>query len=354
MVSPYLSNFLHASIDVGDLRQTDLADCHIDINRLESLLAEGLCTFCSIRRTNNVVANSKLRCECQTWQRDRLLIFSFGSLTYTPHQVAFKLIRYWWIERLLSAEVMNSYRLRHINNLFRRRRDMLGSGSDLAEDDAMAAAAIIADLNAAPARIGSDDQEIDAHAPADDLPMYPFIPMERLNEIFDVPDKVIEMHGHIIGMALSNDGRYLFLNVRPWPPGCYVSDPLEPPPIAMQIELRVVDLETLQLTDSLYMAHKGYTPNDQCFFIFLDAAGPYAASGSEDNFGYIWDRYYDCLIAKVPHQSVVNCVAFNPTDPEMMVTVSDDRSIKVWESKRRIARSDEADDNSDEMSFDRE
>jgi F-box and WD-40 domain protein 5 len=29
-------------------------------------------------------------------------------------------------------------------------------------------------------------------------------------------------------------------------------------------------------------------------------------------------------------------VAFNPCDPEMLVTVSDDFSIKVWRSRRKV------------------
>lgn len=32
---------------------------------------------------------------------------------------------------------------------------------------------------------------------------------------------------------------------------------------------------------------------------------------------------------------MVNCVAFNPTDSEMLVTVSDDCTVKVWHSKNR-------------------
>lgn len=41
-------------------------------------------------------------------------------------------------------------------------------------------------------------------------------------------------------------------------------------------------------------------------------------------------------IAKFPHLDVVNSVAFNPKDPEMLVTTSDDYTIKVWRSKNKI------------------
>lgn len=32
-------------------------------------------------------------------------------------------------------------------------------------------------------------------------------------------------------------------------------------------------------------AHRAYTPNDECFFIFLDASDLYLASGAEDKHG---------------------------------------------------------------------
>lgn len=34
-------------------------------------------------------------------------------------------------------------------------------------------------------------------------------------------------------------------------------------------------------------------------------------------------------MSRLPHKDVVNAVAFNPRDPEMLVTVSDDNKIKV-------------------------
>ena len=50
----------------------------------------------------------------------------------------------------------------------------------------------------------------------------------------------------------------------------------------------------------------------------------------------MWDRHYGNCLAKLPHSDVVNSVAFNPRDPEMLVTASDDFTLKVWRSKNRI------------------
>lgn len=52
-------------------------------------------------------------------------------------------------------------------------------------------------------------------------------------------------------------------------------------------------------------------------------------SGAEDMHAYLWDRYYGISLAKYKHIDVVNSVAFNPKDSEMLVTTSDDYTIKV-------------------------
>ena len=59
-------------------------------------------------------------------------------------------------------------------------------------------------------------------------------------------------------------------------------------------------------------------------------------SGAEDKRGYLWDRYYGVHLRCFAHSDVVNSVAFNPHDQEMLVTVSDDNKIKVWRSRRRM------------------
>lgn len=125
------------------------------------------------------------------------------------------------------------------------------------------------------------------------------------------------------------------MNVRPWPPGCSIENPLQPPPIAQEIDIHIIDLVTMKPVDSLLRAHRAYTPNDECFFIFLDVSSHYVASGAEDKHGYLWDRHYGVCLAQFPHSDVVNSVAFNPRDPEMLITASDDYTLKIWRSRSR-------------------
>lgn len=117
---------------------------------------------------------------------------------------------------------------------------------------------------------------------------------------FDALDHVIDVHGHIIGMGLSPDNRcvlgpgggvcrraheqaecpsprYLYVNSRAWPSGSVVADPMQPPPIAEEIDLLVFDLKTMRKVKQGLRAHRAYTPNDECFFIFLDVSRDFVA-----------------------------------------------------------------------------
>ncbi|TFK00780.1 F-box/WD repeat-containing protein 5 [Platysternon megacephalum] len=158
----------------------------------------------------------------------------------------------------------------------------------------------------------------------------------RSDEFFDSLDHVIDIHGHIIGMGLSPDHRYLYVNSRSWPRDCVISDPMQPPPIAEEIDLHVFDLKTMKEVKRALRSHRAYTPNDECFFIFLDVSRDFVASGAEDHHGYIWDRHYNICLAKLQHDDVVNSVAFSPIEQELLLTASDDTTIKVWRSPRTV------------------
>lgn len=71
--------------------------------------------------------------------------------------------------------------------------------------------------------------------------------------------------------------RYLYVNSRAWPRDCVISDPMQPPPIAEEIDLHVFDLKTMKEVKRPLRAHRAYTPNEECFFIFLDVSRDFVA-----------------------------------------------------------------------------
>ncbi|KAK8397184.1 hypothetical protein O3P69_004712 [Scylla paramamosain] len=223
---------------------------------------------------------------------DKFLIFTTGSKTYSPHQIGFKRIKKFTIPTVL--EVGPCLRERIQQREHQRELRELG---------------LYQDPN--------------------------WLDFDSVAERFDHIDHLIDLNGHIIGMGLSPDHRYLYVNSRPWQANCVVESPLSPPRIAEGIDLHVIDLTNLTEVGTMLRSHKAYTPNDECFFIFLDVSHQYVASGAEDKHGYIWERHYGVCLSRLPHKDVVNAVAFNPRDPEMLITVSDDHTIKIWRSRRR-------------------
>lgn len=222
-------------------------------------------------------------------QEDKFLIFTTGSNTYSPHQIGIKRIKPISFPRRMDPGLPFRERIANLNREYQPSHDNPNEVQN-----------IIAE--------GTEYDEV---------------------------DHLIDLHGHIIGMGLSPDHRFLYVNARSWPPGYVVENPLMPPPCAQEIDIHVIDLALMKECGKVLRSHIAYTPFNECFFIALDVCNEFVASGAEDKHGYLWDRHYETCLSKFPHQDVVTCVAFNPKDSEMLVTVSDDCTVKVWHSKNR-------------------
>ena len=72
------------------------------------------------------------------------------------------------------------------------------------------------------------------------------------------PEKVLEMNGHVIGMTISPDKDFLFVNVRGWPENAIPTQD-QAPPINENIELKIINLKTLEFESEVIFEFNSIT-----------------------------------------------------------------------------------------------
>lgn len=162
---------------------------------------------------------------------------------------------------------------------------------------------------------------------------------DEVKHKFDKIDAVIEMAGQIVGMCLSPDHRYLYVNCRSWPLEIQISDPTLPPPTATQVDMYVIDLLTLQIVGKMLSKLNDYTVNaanhllypmnTDNHIMYPGVNDLYVAFGAENKQVYLWDRWYGNCVAKFHENGLVSSVAFNPADPGMFITTTEQGGISV-------------------------
>ncbi|BFZ11631.1 hypothetical protein BsWGS_14670 [Bradybaena similaris] len=73
----------------------------------------------------------------------------------------------------------------------------------------------------------------------------------------------------------------------------------------------------------------------QAFFTIYSCFGglnqDYVASGSEDHKVFVWHKRRETPVAVLEgHRQTVNCVHWNPKEPSMLASVSDDGTARIW------------------------
>ncbi|KAF9686986.1 hypothetical protein SADUNF_Sadunf02G0047000 [Salix dunnii] len=123
-------------------------------------------------------------------------------------------------------------------------------------------------------------------------------------------ERVIEENQTITSFSLSRDNRFLLVNL-----------------LNQEIHLWSID-GNFRLV-AKYNGHKRTRFIIRSCFGGLEQA--FIASGSEDSQVYIWHRGTGDLVEALPgHSGAVNCVSWNPANPYMLASASDDRTIRIW------------------------
>ncbi|XP_073009680.1 WD repeat-containing protein 26 homolog [Typha latifolia] len=137
-------------------------------------------------------------------------------------------------------------------------------------------------------------------------------------------EKLIEEEQTITSFSLSEDDSYLLVNL-----------------LNQEIHLWGIKDDPKLITK--YKGHKrSRFLIRSCFGGFKQS---FIASGSEDSQVYIWHRASGNLIQTLAgHSGAVNCVSWNPANPHMLASASDDNTIRIWglnkdHTKRKDAHS---------------
>ncbi|CAH1414666.1 unnamed protein product [Lactuca virosa] len=127
-------------------------------------------------------------------------------------------------------------------------------------------------------------------------------------------ERCIEEDQMIVSFTLSKDNKYLLVSL-------------------VNEELHLWNIQGHIRLVAKYKGHRRSRFIVRACFGGLDQS--FIASGSEDSQVYIWHRGSGELIETLEgHSGAVNCISWNPANPHMLASASDDRSIRIWGLKQ--------------------
>jgi len=140
----------------------------------------------------------------------------------------------------------------------------------------------------------------------------------RIFSMDRLQSEAIPEKSSVTSIALSTDRRHALVNL-----------------CSQEVGLQEIHLWDMQ-TRTLAFTFQGHTQNK---YVIRSAFGgnneAFVVSGSEDKNIYIWHRERGMLLGTLSgHGGMVNSVAWNPMNPFMIASASDDHTIRIWVSEK--------------------
>jgi WD40 repeat protein len=129
----------------------------------------------------------------------------------------------------------------------------------------------------------------------------------------------------ITSLSLSKNGNYLLVNMSMRSASNYSDG---------EAEIHLWDLTKQKVVQQ-------YRGQRQVHFVIRSTFGGqdelFVVSGSEDTSVYIWWRDSGDLVYRLDgHHATVSCVDWNPKDPFLFASASDDHSVILWSNRQRV------------------
>ncbi|KAG0584191.1 hypothetical protein M758_3G191600 [Ceratodon purpureus] len=132
----------------------------------------------------------------------------------------------------------------------------------------------------------------------------------RIYNLEEKTERVIEEEKPITSLSVSKNGRHLLVNL-------------------VSQEIHLWDISATKELPKKYRGHRQGRYVIRSCFGGTDYA--FIVSGSEDSQVYIWHRWNGELLDVLPgHSGTVNSVSWNPVNPHMFASASDDHTIRIW------------------------
>ncbi|TRY73755.1 hypothetical protein TCAL_06027 [Tigriopus californicus] len=234
-------------------------------------------------------------------EKEKLLIFTTGSLVQVPHQVGIK--------------KMSCVR-------FREHMDLSQSLKNCTE------------------KSGRNQRALrPGHEPLDEPDTVDWSDYPKVSHMFDHIDVILDFPGRVVGLATSPDSRFLYVSYRAWPKDFVIKSHRDNPPLASEAFCSVMDLETFDEVGTLHTPVHCFTSNSRVKAMGNPDVGRdlIAVPLGTEHAG-LFDRFYGVQLGEFSHSDVINHVSLEPTRGQMAVSVGDDMKVQLWKSREMMAQ----------------